>query len=48
MQKVIIEGKVARNVLDLKEYVGLSSNQTAICIGDREKSMNFRVAGMLC
>ena len=48
MQKVIIEGKVARNVLDLKEYVGLSSKQTAICIGDRGKSMNFSVAGMLC
>ena len=37
MQKVITEGKVARNVLDLKEYVGLSSNQTAICIGNKRK-----------
>ena len=37
MQKVITEGKVARNVLDLKEYVGLSNNKTAICIGNKRK-----------
>lgn len=36
MRKVITEGKVARNVLDL-EYVGLSNNQTAICIGNKGK-----------